>query len=310
MLTHLHKLLFLRSFFTMTLTLEQVQAAIGKPQSPFTYTYTERDVALYALGVGAPAHPLDADELKFVYELSTHEDGFQVLPTFAVIYTSQTIHDILSGRIGDIEFNPMMLVHGEQALTLHQPLPKAATITCYPVISAIYDKGSGLLVVHDIVCKDENDTPLAELRSSMFIRGMGGFGGERGESDKSGTPPERPPDAIVEEATSDKQALLYRLSGDINPLHADPTLSAVTGFDRPILHGLCTYGFAGRAILKTFCNNDPKRLKGIRTRFSKHVFPGETLITEMWQEGHEIIFQTKAKERDEIVLSYATAIIE
>ncbi len=289
----------------MSFTLEQVQAAVGKPQQPFTFTYTPRDVALYALGVGAPADPLDQDELKFVYELST--TGFQVLPTFAVIYTSQTIHDILSGRIGDITFNPMMLVHGEQALTLHKPLPTAGTVTCHPVISAIYDKGSGMLVVNDVTCKDESGDDLAVLRASMFIRGSGGFGGERGESDKSGTPPERPPDVVVEEKTTENQALLYRLSGDINPLHADPAMAAIGNFERPILHGLCTFGFAGRAVLKHFCGNDPTRFKGIRTRFSKHVFPGETLITEMWQEGAEVIFQTKAKERDEIVLSYATA---
>lgn len=290
----------------MTVTLEQVNAAIGKPQAPFTYTYSKRDVSLYALGVGAPSDWLDQDELKFVYEFS--EPGFQVLPSFAVIYISQTVQNLLEGRIGDIHFNPMMLVHGEQSLEIKKPLPPEGTVTCHPVIRAIYDKGSGMLVVNDTVCKDEHGNDLAVLGSSMFIRGMGGFGGERGESDKSGTPPERHPDAVTEEQTSEKQALLYRLSGDINPLHADPNMAAIGNFDRPILHGLCTFGYATRAILKHFCGNDSARFHAMRVRFSKHVFPGETLITEMWYEGAgDVIFQTKVKERDEVVLSYATA---
>lgn len=291
----------------MTFTLEQVQSAIGKPQDPFVYTYTARDVALYALGVGAGSDPMDQNDLKFVYELSTR--GFKVLPTFAVAYISQSIRDILSGRIGDITYNPMMLVHGEQSLTLHQELPPSGTITCYPVVSNIFDKGSGMLVISDVTCKDENGNTLAVLQSSMFIRGMGDFGGERGTSDKSGTPPDRQPDAIIEQVTTENQALIYRLSGDINPLHADPDMAAIGNFERPILHGLCTFGFASRAVLKQFCDNDPSRFKSVKARFSKHVFPGETLVTEMWQEGDQVIFQTKSKERDEIVLNYAVATI-
>ncbi len=291
----------------MSFTLEQVQAAIGKPQDPFAFTYTARDVSIYALGIGAGADPLDQDDLRFVYELSTR--GFRVLPTFAVAYISESIRDILSGRIGDITFNPMMLVHGEQSLTLHKELPPAGMITCYPVISNIYDKGSGMLVVSDVTCKDENGDTLAVLQSSMFIRGLGDFGGERGTSDKSGTPPERQPDAVIEQATTENQALIYRLSGDINPLHADPDMAAIGNFDRPILHGLCTFGFASRAVLKQFCDNDPARFRAVKARFSKHVFPGETLVTEMWKEGDQVIFQTKSKERDEVVLNYAVATI-
>jgi acyl dehydratase len=291
----------------MSFTLEQVQAAIGKPQDPFVFTYTARDVSLYALGIGAGADPMDQDDLRFVYELSTR--GFKVLPTFAVAYISQSIVDILSGRIGDITYNPMMLVHGEQSLTLHQELPPAGTITCHPVVSNIYDKGSGMLVVSDVTCVDENGTTLAVLQSSMFIRGLGGFGGDRGTSDKSGTPPERQPDATIEQKTTENQALIYRLSGDINPLHADPDMAAIGNFERPILHGLCTFGFASRAVLKQFCDNDPARFKSIKARFSKHVFPGETLVTEMWKEGDQVIFQTKSKERDEVVLNYAVATI-
>ncbi|RMG74545.1 MAG: 3-alpha,7-alpha,12-alpha-trihydroxy-5-beta-cholest-24-enoyl-CoA hydratase [Chloroflexi bacterium] len=284
-------------------TLEQVNAVIGKAMPSMTYTYTTRDVCLYALGVGAPSDWLDQDELKFVYELSTV--GFVALPTFPVVYTSEMIHQLISGRIGEIEFNPMMLVHGEQYLEIHKTIPTSGTITCQPVISAIYDKGSGMLVVTDVTCLDETGECVAMQQSSMFIRGLGGFGGERGTSEKSNLPPERKPDAVHEEKTLDRQALIYRLSGDINPLHADPNMAAVGNFDRPILHGLATYGFATRAVMKHFCDNDPSKVFAVRARFSKHVFPGETLITEMWQEDNTVIFQTKTKERDEIVLNYA-----
>ncbi|MFW5748369.1 MAG: MaoC/PaaZ C-terminal domain-containing protein [Chloroflexota bacterium] len=291
----------------MSVTLEQVQEIVGKPQPSFTYSYTTRDVSLYALGVGAPADWLDQDELQFVYELT--DQGFKALPSFAVIYGSEQIHQILSGRIGEIQFNPMMLVHGEQAVAIRKPLPVAATITCHPRISAIYDKGSGMLVVTELDCQDTKGETVAVLESSMFIRGMGGFGGERGTSEKTNIPPERAPDAVMTEKTLEKQALVYRLSGDINPLHADPKMAAIGDFDRPILHGLCTFGFAMRAVLKHFCDNDPSRFKAARVRFSKHVFPGETLITEMWKEGDTVIFQTKVQERDEVVLSYAGATI-
>ena len=284
-------------------TLEQVNAAIGKAMPPMTYTYTTKDVALYALGVGAPTDVLDQDELKFVYELSTA--GFVALPTFPVVYTGEMIHHLISGKIGDIEFNPMMLVHGEQYLEIHKTIPTSGTITCQPVTSAIYDKGSGMLVVTDVDCFDESGDKVAMQQSSMFIRGLGGFGGERGTSEKINVPPEREPDAVHEEKTLERQALIYRLSGDINPLHADPNMAAVGNFDRPILHGLASYGFAARAVVKHFCDNDPSKVFSVRTRFSKHVFPGETLVTEMWKEGDTVIFQTKTKERDEVVLNYA-----
>jgi 3-hydroxyacyl-CoA dehydrogenase/3a,7a,12a-trihydroxy-5b-cholest-24-enoyl-CoA hydratase len=277
---------------------------IGHEFAPLTYPYSERDVCLYALGVGAPADPLDQNELQFVYELSTQ--GFKVLPTFPVLYPSKMIDVLLSGSLGGLTFNPMMLVHGEQSLELLHPIPPAATITSYPRIAHIYDKGSGALVITETISKDEHGAEIARSRSSMFIRGIGGFGGDRGPSTKDNVPPERPPDTIHREKTTANQALLYRLSGDINPLHADPAMAALGAFDRPILHGLCSFGFAGRAILKHYCANDPTRFKSIQVRFSKHVFPGETLVTEMWQESaSKIIFRTKVAERDEDVLTYA-----
>lgn len=286
-------------------TLDLVNRIIGTQLPPMTYTFTERDTAIYALGVGAPADPLDADELKFVYELSP---DFCALPSMPVIYSSDMIHDIVKGDIQGIKFNPMMLVHGEQAHILKQtPLPVKGTITCTPTITAIYDKGSGMLIETSVACVDEKGVEVAETQSAMFIRGLGGFGGERGSSGTAPTPPDRAPDKIHTEKTLTTQALLYRLNGDINPLHADPSMAALGNFDRPILHGLATYGFATRAILKHYANNQPDQLQSVRARFSKHVFPGETLITEMWQTDDGILFQVKVAERDEIVLSNARA---
>lgn len=284
-------------------TVDHVNQVVGSSLPPITFRFTRRDTAIYALGVGAPAHWLDQEELKFVYEL--HHD-FTALPTMPVIYGGKMIEAIVSGDIQGIRFNPMMLVHGEQSHQIHKPLPVEGTITCTPIIRNIYDKGSGMLMVTDVECADESGTIIAVATSSMFIRGLGGFGGERGSSEKFEMP-DRAPDAVHEETTLTTQALIYRLSGDINPLHADPDMAQVGNFDTPILHGLATYGFAGRAILKHFCDNDPSRFKGMSVRFSREVYPGDTLTTEMWRTDDGVLFQTKVTARDVVVLSNAKA---
>lgn len=276
---------------------------IGAALPAFSVAYSERDVALYALGVGAPANPADADELKFVYELSGA--GFVALPTFSVIALSRMVETLLGGLPG-LRFNPLMLVHGEHAIRITRPTPTSGGFAVRPTIRAVYDKGSGALIVVEMRCDDVAGAEIAQHEASLFIRGLGGFGGERGVSAADLTP-ERPPDTAHEERTLPQQALLYRLSGDTNPLHADPALAALGGFDRPILHGLCTYGFAARALLKHGCGNDPSRFRSIRARFAKPVFPGETLRTEMWLEGERMWFRVLAAERGEVVLSHGLA---
>jgi 3-hydroxyacyl-CoA dehydrogenase/3a,7a,12a-trihydroxy-5b-cholest-24-enoyl-CoA hydratase len=278
-----------------------LRALIGYEFTPFTFAYTPRDASLYALGIGCAANPLDAADLPFVYE--RHLTGFKVFPTFAVVFPSPMIAALLAGQVPGLSFDPMLLLHGEQELWLNGALPAAAVMTCAPVISAVYDKGKGALVVIDVPCTDADGVERARNRYSMFIRGLGGFGGERGAS--SDTPlPERPPDAIRSEQTQPNQALIYRLSGDDNPLHADPVMAGFAGFERPILHGLCTFGYAARAILRTFGGDDPGHFARMRARFTAPVFPGETLLTEMWDiGGGQIAARVRVAERDLVVLN-------
>lgn len=273
---------------------------VGHEFTPATVTYTGRDLSLYALSIGAATDPIDLSELPFVYELS--RGGLKALPTFAVTFPFSLLWQITT--VPGLKFNPALLLHGEQFLEMKKPLPLNATITNKGRISRIYDKGSGALVLLDVDSYDESGEPVAFNQVSLFIRGLGGFGGERGTSGSLSFP-QRSPDFIHSDKTNPNQALFYRLtSGDPNPLHADPAFAAAGGFERPILHGLCTFGFAGRAVLRHFAGNDPDRLKSIRARFARHVFPGETIVTEMWSEQEDqVLFQSKVAERDEVVLS-------
>ncbi len=287
-----------------TPSMATVNRAIGRELFRTTRSYNERDAILYALGIGAGVDPLSPNELKFVYEGSA---DFQVLPSFAVNFASDLFDFALRGEMAGIHYDPSRLVHGEIALELHKPLPRSASVASRTRIADIFDKGSGMLMVLAIESRDEAGDLLATSRSSMFIRGLGGFGGGRG-ANAAFALPERPPDEICAEATSPRQALLYRLTGDRNPLHVDPGVAALATYPRPILHGLCTFGFASRAILKRYCANQAGRLLGMEARCSQHVFPGETLISEMWRvDKAEIRFQTRVKERDQVVLSRGRA---
>src|SRR5436309_115180 len=266
---------------------------VGKRMESVTHTYDERDVMLYALGVGA-GH----DELQFVYQRD-----LKVLPTFAVIPAFPAMLNLG----GAMEVNPVMVLHGEQRIELHAPIPTSGRITTTPMVKAIYDKGKGALVVVETESVDQKGRLLFRNTSGIFARGEGGFGGERGPSGPRNTPPDRPPDKSIAMKTLPQQALLYRLSGDMNPLHADPDFAKLGGYDRPILHGLCTFGHAGRAVLRAYCRNDPARMKSFEVRFSGVVFPGETITTDMWQIAPGKIVLTARTERGEAVLSSAAA---
>ena len=269
---------------------------VGKRLEPITHTYTERDVMLYALGIGA-----GTDELPFTYERD-----LKVLPTFGVIPAFPAMFSL--GPV--MQVNPMMVLHGEQRIELYAPIPPRGTLTTIPTVRAIYDKTKGALVIVDAETVDDKGTRIFKNTFGTFARGEGGFGGDRGPSGPRNVPPDRRPDAVVEMTTLPQQALLYRLSGDMNPLHADPDFAKMGGFDRPILHGLCTFGHVGRAVLRTYCGNDPARFKALDVRFAGVVFPGETILTEMWKTGaSDVILQAKTKERGEVVISAAAATI-
>jgi len=256
--------------------------AVGTVSEPTESSWDSKDAILYALGVGA-----GTDELAFVTENSIDVDQ-KVLPTMPVVLGA------IGGGMSNLgDFNWAMLVHGEQGVRLHQPLPVSGTISSQTEITGIYDKGKGALVVMETRSTDvATGEPLFDTMMSAFIRGEGGFGGDRGPSGPQNVPPERDPDHSVTYQTRPDQALLYRLSGDRNPLHSDPQFAALAGFDRPILHGLCTFGFTGRALLHTLCDSDPARFTAMEGRFSSPVFPGEALTVNMWEDGHEAVFQT------------------
>ena len=261
---------------------------IGTELTPLPYEYQPRDVILYALGVGAGYEP---DELKFVYE-----NGLEVLPTFGVIPPFPALMGLVG--VEGVDINLVMLVHGEQYLEVRKwPIPVQGKLTSKPVISAVYDKGKGALIEMEVETVDESGEVVFFNRFGSFVRGEGGFGGERGP-DPGNEPPDREPDKVVEMKTLPIQAMIYRLSGDYNPLHIDPAIAGMAGFDRPILHGLCTFGHAGRAVLREFCGNDPSKFKAIKVRFSRPVFPGDTIVTEMWQEAEDmVILRSSTKER-------------
>ncbi len=266
---------------------------IGVESEPAERSWDSTDAILYALGVGAAlGNPLQ--ELEFTTENS---DGVEqkVLPTFGVLIARGGGH---GRRLGD--FDPSMLVHAEQELVLYGSLPVRGTARTTSRVTGIWDKGSGALVVTEATALDAAGAPLVTTRSSVFIRGEGGFGGERGPSSEWERPA-REPDEQVAYTTRPEQALLYRLSGDRNPLHSDPSFARRARFPRPILHGLCTYGFTGRALLHTLCGSDPCRFRSMRARFSRPVFPGQTLTVSMWVDGSTAQFQTSTEDGGVVV---------
>ena len=283
-----------------------VDAALGYEFPPLTTEYTERDLALYALGVGAGTDPLDSKDLQYVYEL--HGDGFRALPTYAVVPVINAIlEQAKQGKQAPgLHYGFDRILHGEQYTKVERPLPPRQKLVHKSKVKDIWDKGKHAVVVVETRSYDEADRELAYHEISMVVRGAGGWGGERGPSGEVNAPPDRAPDAVIEQKINPDQALLYRLSGDWNPLHADPGFAQSFGFPRPILHGLCTFGFAARHVIKAFAGNDARLFKGIRARFADSVFPGETLVTEMWKESAtRVVFRCKVKDRDKVAISGA-----
>ncbi|KAJ7227126.1 hydroxysteroid dehydrogenase [Mycena pura] len=267
---------------------------------PVSYTYTERDVILYNLGVGATEK-----DLQWTYE---GDDEFAALPTFGVVPQFEASSSVPMDWLPN--FNPAKLLHGEQFLSIKAPIPTSGELVsqarCERVLEVL-DKDKAAAVTSVVETRDKTGKLVFENQSTVFIRGSGGFGGKRTGSDRGAATaanvvPKRSPDAIVEEKTSSSQAALYRLSGDANPLHILPEFAAIGGFNKPILHGLCSMGIAGKHVLQKF-----GAFRDIKVRFAGVVYPGETLVTEMWKEGGKIIFTTKVKERDTIVLASAAA---
>jgi acyl dehydratase len=257
---------------------------VGVDSEPAERSWTATDVLLYALGVGAgQADPLA--ELEFTTENSIGVQA-KVLPTFGNMIAG-------GGRgrsLGD--FDPAALVHAEQAFTLHRPLPTAGTSRSVSRVAGIYDKGSAALVVTEATAVDAGTgEPLATTRGSVFIRGEGGFGGDRGPG-QDWAMPSGTPDAQVTYQTRPDQALLYRLTGDRNPLHSDPKFAARGGFTRPILHGMCTYGYTGRALLHAVCGSEPARFCSMEGRFTRPVIPGDELTVSIWADGGTAYFRT------------------
>lgn len=257
---------------------------IGMRGEPVEVTWSTDDALLYALSVGAGQQD-PCRELEFTTE-NTAGLPVRVLPTFAILLGRGSLNVPLG------EIDQAASVHAGQTITAHRPLPAAGTARSVATVTGIYDKGSAAQVVMEIETTDATTgEPLATQGASIFVRGEGGFGGERGPSTRW-TLPDRPPDHVIHYRTRPEQALLYRSTGDRNPLHTDPAFAARAGFQRPILHGLCTYGYTGRALLHAVCGSDPARFTSMEARFTRPVLPGDGLDVAIWVDGGTAYFRT------------------
>src|SRR5580704_15236873 len=259
------------------------------------FSYTDRETMLYALGVGFGRDPMNEAELPFVYE-----NGLRTVPTMATVIAWG---GSIMGRSG---INYLMVVHGEQRLTLHQPLPVSADILADERVLGAFDKGKdkgAVIVIEKVIRLKDTGAKLCTLVNTTFARGDGGFGGPKEGAPEPHPIPDRKPDLVQDCDTRQDQAFIYALSGDRNPLHRDPNVAKMAGFPRPILHGLCTYGTSCRAIVSTVCKYDATKITGFDVRFSAPVFPGETIVTEMWVDGPIVSFRSRVKERDVVVIN-------
>ena len=268
------------------------------------YSWTDRDVMLYAVGIGMGADPMDQKELSFVNEGYFTPRELKVVPTYASVAA-------WGATAGPIDVNRLMVVDGERDITFHKPLPVKANITADSSILGVFDKGKdkGAVILRKTVLKDEKGDNLATLIASQFARGDGGFGGPSDGQPEPHRIPTRAPDMSVDITTRPDQSLIYRLCGDRNPLHSDPEFAKRAGFDRPILHGMCTYGLSCRAVLQTYADYDPHAFKQHVTRFSAPVFPGETVSFDLWRDGHVISLEGRVKARNVTVIRNGKTIL-
>jgi acyl dehydratase len=261
-----------------------------------TAHYSDVDTRLYAFGVGFGRDPFNENELHYVYEKQ-----LVAVPTMASIF----VNTFSPGLLADNGVNMQLILHGEERLTLYRSLPAQGAVTYQLRVVEVFDKGKdkGALILTETEARGQDGERLFTLQRSSFARGNGGFGGKKDGVPEPQPIPARAPDLSCTLETRPDQALVYRLSGDRNPLHAEPAIARAAGFAKPILHGLCTYGTVCRAVLRAYCGYDATRIKSFDVRFSAPVYPGETLVTDIWDESGFLAFRTKVKERDVVVLN-------
>ena len=286
---------------------------LNQKTAPRTFTYGDKDVMLYALGVGMGQDPMNETELPFVYE-----KNLKVIPTAATVLAAgarAANRDAEPPKMPEghrpSQINFLMVVHGEQKVELHKPLRASGTYTAQGRTVGAYDKGAGkgAVIINETVWTDEKGEKVATLTSSTFARGDGGFGGPSEGAPEPHVVPTRAPDISVDFDTRDDQALLYRLNGDRNPLHSDPEVAKKAGFDKPILHGLCTYGITCRAILQEVVNFDPDQIYSHQARFSAPVIPGDTITVDIWKDGKNISFEARVKARNATVIKNGLTVL-
>jgi acyl dehydratase len=267
-------------------------------------TYTAKDCMLYALGVGIGIDPLNEESLRFVYE-----ENLKVLPSQSVM----TAHPGFWAKEEDTGLDWVKVLHAGQEIIMHAPFPSEGTVEAKTRITSVTDKGQriGALIVSDRVVSDvATGEDICTLVTTILARGDGGFGGERKATPKTDIIPKSEPDIVCDLPTQPQQALIYRLTGDFNPLHASPTVARNAGFKAPILHGLCTMGVATHALIKSCCDYDTSRFKRMRLRFCAPVYPGETIRTEIWINGNEMAFRCKSLEQDKVVINNGYLLVE
>ena len=276
------------------------------------FTYRDKDVMLYALGVGMGQDPMNEAELPFVYE-----KDLKVLPTAATVLASNSraaagaVAPTLPANHRPSQINFLMVVHGEQKVELHKPLPATGTFTTEGRTVGAYDKGEGkgAVIINETVWRDAKGEKVATLTGSTFARGDGGFGGPSEGAPEPHAVPTRKADLSVDFSTREDQALLYRLNGDRNPLHSDPDFARRAGFQRPILHGLCTYGITCRAVLQAITGFDPDQILSHQARFSAPVIPGDTITVDLWRDGPNISFEARVKDRGVTVIKNGLTVL-